>query len=129
MSATPGPKASLPSTRNGRAAAVPSGNGVAMPHQHDRLVAAAAARQARDQAIAVGRVRHALAGDAFAFEKGAQPFADPIDPRLVVAAGIDVHQFCQQPHHRLVLPPEMLDDRATILAAHAPSSACDPATD
>jgi hypothetical protein len=39
-------------------------------------------------------------------------------PRFVVAAGIDVHEIGQQANHRLMLPPEVLDDGGLRLDAH-----------
>ena len=93
-------------------------HGVAMPHQHDRPVAAAvpgirAAMQSPK--ISCGKVSQGMPA---ASSQTPQPIADGIDAALVVAAGIDVHEVGQQVDHRLMLPSEMFDDGGLRLDAH-----------
>jgi hypothetical protein len=127
MSATPGPGGLIAID-----AKWPLGHGavgedsVAVAHQHDRPVAAARTGDTRRHAIAKNLVRKGFASDPRRIEPGPQPIADGIDAALVVAAGIDVHEFGQQRDHRLMLPSEMFDDGGLGLDAHgfAPTSVC-----
>ena len=90
-----------------------------MAHQHDRPVAAAAGGKPRRHAIAENFMSEKVSQEMPArFEPDPQPIADGIDAALVVAAGIDVHEFGQQRDHRLMLPSEMLDNGGLCLDAH-----------
>ena len=90
---------------------------IAMTHQHDRLAVPAAGKPRR-HAVAISGVGNGLADDAGGFEMGPQAFPDRVDPAFVVAAGIDVHEICQQSDHRLMLPAEILDNIGLCFHAH-----------
>jgi hypothetical protein len=89
-----------------------------MAHQHDRPVAPAAGRQPRRHTIAEGFMREIFTRDPRRIEPDPQPIADGIDAAFVVAAGIDVHEICQQGHHCLMLPAEMFENGVLCLDAH-----------
>src|SRR5271167_3387023 len=91
---------------------------VAMSHQYDRPVVPVGAGQPGRHAVAISRVANRFARNAARIEMGSQPIPDRIDPVLVVAAGIDVHEFGQQSNHRLVLPAEMFEDGGLCFNAH-----------
>jgi hypothetical protein len=91
---------------------------VAMTHQHDRPVTAAAGGEPCRDAIAKSFIGEGFTGDARCFEPAPQSSADLIDAALVVAAGIDVYEISQQGHHRLMLPAEMFENGGLCLDAH-----------
>jgi hypothetical protein len=90
---------------------------VAMTHQNDRP-AAPASGMPRCQTVAVSGVGSGLADDAGGFEMSAQAIPDRVDPMLVVAAGIDVHEIRQQRDHRMMLPAEILENIGLCFGGH-----------
>jgi len=91
---------------------------VAMSHQYDRPVVPVGAGQPGRHAVAISRVANRFARNAARIEMGSQPIPDRINPALVVAAGIDVHEFRQHRDHRLMLPAEMLENGGLSFNAH-----------
>jgi len=90
---------------------------VAMPHQHDRP-AISAAGEPRRHTVAICGVGDGLAEDAGGFEMSPQAVSDGVDTAFVVATGVDVHEVRRQCDHRLMLPPQMLDDSGFCFDAH-----------
>ena len=91
---------------------------VAMAHQHDGPDVPAAGKPRR-HTVAKSGIGNGLADDAGAFELSPQAFPDRVDPALVVAAGIDIHEIRQQGDHRLMLPAEILDNIGLCFHAHS----------
>ena len=96
-------------------------HGVAVSHEHDRLVRSAGRADMGLDGIAEALVRHHRRLDAVLGEKAAEALADRVHARLVIGAGIDVHDLLEKGEHRVALAREPGGDGAGIGRGHRTS--------
>ena len=96
-------------------------HGVAVAHEHDRLVRSAGRADMGLDGIAEALVRHHRRLDAVLGEKAAEALADRVHARLVIGAGIDVHDLLEKGEHRVALAREPGGDGAGIGRGHRTS--------
>jgi hypothetical protein len=87
-------------------------HGIAVAEQHDGFVSPAGPGDLGRDCIAVDVARVNGHPDALALEVAAEAFARGIHARLVIAAGIDVHDLLQKREHRALLLGQPIEDGA-----------------